>query len=120
MTGMPWRDIPGWSGIYQVRADGRVRSIARTARCGSTGQCSKAGKVLQPFKNKRGGTARVCLYRDGQKKKIAIRQLVELAFPDLPYPTRRARALPAHRNGLRMIWSAPTTIANPNAWSHAP
>ncbi len=63
---MEWRCIPGWPG-YQINERGRVRTVYRYGMTPN-----KSGTYL--------------LTRDGQREKVAMSELLALAFPPAPEP----------------------------------
>ena len=70
-----WRDIPGFIG-YEVSSLGRVRGIDRL--CGNRPGVTK-GKILKPFRNKR-GYLEVNLYNNSKSTAKIIHRLVAKAF----------------------------------------
>ena len=70
-----WRDIPNFEG-YQVSSLGRVRGIDRL--CGNRPGVTK-GKILKPFRNKR-GYLEVNLYNNSKSTAKIIHRLVAKAF----------------------------------------
>lgn len=70
-----WRDVPNFEG-YQVSSLGRVRGIDRL--CGNRPGVTK-GKILKPFRNKR-GYLEVNLYNNSKSTAKIIHRLVAKAF----------------------------------------
>jgi len=70
-----WRNVPDFEG-YQVSSLGRVRGIDRL--CGNRPGVTK-GKILKPFRNKR-GYLEVNLYNNSKSTAKIIHRLVAKAF----------------------------------------
>lgn len=69
-----WRDIVGYEGLYQISNNGNVRSFH-----------SKDGSpLLLTHEVIKKGYCRVCLYKNGVKKKELIHRLVAFAFVPNP------------------------------------
>lgn len=78
-----WRDIEGYTGLYQVSSWGRVKSLERMRWCGNGGYYKMQERILKPSKNKK--YLRVYLYKEGAYKWYLIHRLVAKAF--LPNPS---------------------------------
>lgn len=66
-----WRNVPGYEGLYEVSAQGSVRSL----------NWRNTGKTRELFlKRHRDGYRQVELFKDGNKKMIPVHRLVALAF----------------------------------------
>jgi len=70
-----WRDVPEFEG-YQVSSLGKIRGIDRL--CGNRPGVTK-GKILKPFRNKR-GYLEVNLYNNSKSTAKIIHRLVAKAF----------------------------------------
>lgn len=77
-----WRDIEGYSGLYQVSNCGRVKSVERTVRTGR-GYRIVPEKILKGIDNNV-GYLYVNLYKDGKVKKYSIHRLVATTFIENP------------------------------------
>lgn len=75
MNNEQWKPIPGYEGIYEVSAQGRVRSIDRLDARGRRIR----GRVLKPETN-RYGHLQVGLWSGGEKCKAYVHRLALLAF----------------------------------------
>jgi NUMOD4 motif/HNH endonuclease len=75
-----WRDVPGWSGHYQVSDQGRVWSI-------------KSNRLMKLSIQKKDNRYRVSLCRDGRQKAFFVQALVLEAFVGPRPPSRVARHL---------------------------
>lgn len=84
-----WRTVPDYP-AYEVSADGIVR------RC--PGVRCRAHRILAPFVRPN-GYAQVILYRDGQRQRFGVHQLVALAFLG-PKPSPQHQV--AHLDGQRL------------------
>lgn len=73
-----WRDISGYTGVYQVSNLGRVRSLDRYEKCGTFIRKRK-GKVLHQSVN-RGGYLQLSLLKDGISHTKEVHRLVAQAF----------------------------------------
>lgn len=73
-----WRAIPGWEGLYEVSADGDVRSLGRFVSR-SQGGYFRPGRLLRPGRNP-AGYLFVSLCRDGHQSCCNIHRLVAMAF----------------------------------------
>jgi hypothetical protein len=76
---LEWRPIPGYEGLYEVSAEGDVRSLPRLIPCASGESRRFAGRGLTPDPNK-WGYLRVTLHRSGRQKRCGVHELVALAF----------------------------------------
>lgn len=90
---MSWLPVYGWEGLYEVSADGAVRSVARVVAFGSQRRLSKS-RELSPFKHA-GGYACVSLKQPGRKENIYVHRAVAMAF----LPIDPARGHVNHLNG---------------------
>lgn len=78
-----WRDIPNYEGIYQVSNLGQVRSLDRIVSMRSPQNIrSIKGKFMKPFIEE--GYKRLCLTKNGKKRKLWVHRLVAMAF--IPNP----------------------------------
>ena len=75
MTKEIWRDIDGYEGYYQVRDQGRVKSLERKGR--------KSERILKPSFNGFGYLL-VKLCASGKTKNVTVHRLVCEAFHDNP------------------------------------
>jgi NUMOD4 motif-containing protein/HNH endonuclease len=80
-----WRAIPGWEGLYEVSNDGRVRSLARTARYPRWGNPDHVRLVrareLKLFESYGVPSYRlVRLYRNGLSRQYKVHILVAEVF----------------------------------------
>lgn len=60
-----WKSIPNYEGLYEVSSLGRLKSLIRN-------------KILSP--SKECGYLKTSLRKDGKQRKLAIHQLVAMAF----------------------------------------
>ena len=96
-----WRPVPGYTGLYEVSEDGKVRN-ARTKR------------VLSR-KTERNGYVRVHLSKDGYSKSVLLHRVVAAAFVPNPdgLPTvnhideDKANNAPRISNGLECLTKTP-------------
>jgi hypothetical protein len=97
-----WRDIPGYEGIYQVSADGFVRSLPRMVK-NSRSDSSKLwrGKTLTPTIGGK-GYATVMLRLNGQSKRLYVHRLVLLAFQGSCPDNWECRHLNGNRSDNRL------------------
>lgn len=65
-----WRNIEGFNGKFQISSWGRVRN-------------AETGRILKPFKNKK-GYLKVSFYQKGKWVKKRVNRLVAIAFLDNP------------------------------------
>jgi lambda repressor-like predicted transcriptional regulator len=93
-----WKDIPEFTGLYQVSSEGRVRSLDRIVfNDGNGALCNLKGKVLKPNSD-RGGYLYVSLVKDKVKtKSVKIHRLVATCFCNHPEEATEVN----HKNGLR-------------------
>jgi hypothetical protein len=89
-----WRDIPGYSGLYQVSDAGRVRVHPESPR---TKGPSKPGKILS-LKNSGGYLIATLMDSTGQRCGTTVNRLLAYAFHGAP-PTSAHQA--AHLDGNR-------------------
>lgn len=79
---MKWKDVPGWSGWYQVSSCGKVRSISRCFRFKRLNQTvtrTLAGRILkQQFSTR--GYPKVSLTKPGYRTQPLIHEIVLSAF----------------------------------------
>ena len=76
-----WRDVSGYSGVYQVSDEGQVRN-------------THTNKILQPVRMKN-GRLYVTLSSDGFQRKCTVHSLVAAAFLGSRSPGQEA----AHKDG---------------------
>lgn len=74
-----WRDVPGWSGYYQVSNHGRVRSLDRTIITKAGKRHRLKGKAFRPARNEY-GYPRLSLKKHGAEVKRYVHHLVLEAF----------------------------------------
>lgn len=76
-----WKDIPGFEGHYQASSLGRIRSVDRKIRRGTTDdkEWRLKGKILY-MDNRKDGYAQVKLCRTSGMKNYLAHRLVALAF----------------------------------------
>lgn len=77
-----WQAVPGYAGLYEAAADGRIRNT-RTLH------------VLRPFKGDARGHVKVSLSRSGDVRDEYVHRIVASAFLGPPPPGTECR----HRNG---------------------
>lgn len=70
-----WKDVIGYEGLYQVSNLGRVRSLDRYDSL----KRLKKGTILKPLSS-RNGYDMVCLWKDGNSKRVLIHRIVAKAF----------------------------------------
>lgn len=80
-----WKDIPGYSGIYQASNLGNIRSAPNKVT--SNAKYAKRiwkTRVLKPKTQKKGGRGdfRVSLWKDGKKKDYLVARLVAMTWCD--------------------------------------
>jgi hypothetical protein len=74
-----WKDVLGYEGLYQVSNLGRVKSLEKQRFCKLNNSTSiYKEKIINPDLST--GYARVCIYKNGVKKRICVHQLVAIAF----------------------------------------
>lgn len=73
-----WKDIPGYTGHYQVSNIGRVKSVERKVKWKNTYRLQK-GMIRKLLKNTE-GYYKVGLFKGGVEKKFSVHQLVAMAF----------------------------------------
>lgn len=78
-----WKDIPGYSGLYQVSNFGRIKGLSRIVK-NKARQMVVRTKIKKPQTNKRNGRLFISLSKDGIKKTYSIHRLVAMAF--IPNP----------------------------------
>ena len=94
---MIWFSIPGYTGLYEVSTDGRVRSVARTVAWGRHGQTRYKQKELKQFASKN-GYACVKLAKRGVTRTEYVHELVLRAFAG-PRPETVERGEIRHLDG---------------------
>lgn len=77
-----WRDITGYTGLYQVSSWGRVKSLERTVRIGR-GYRTAPERILKSRKN-RCGYLYVNLHKNGIVKTYTVHRMVACAFCENP------------------------------------
>ncbi len=82
-----WKDVPGYSGLYQASSAGRVRSMARA---------TTSGKVLTPVLN-RNGYLRVSISISRRSKYDYVHRLIALTF----IGNRPDKYDVNHKNGIK-------------------
>lgn len=90
-----WRPIPGFSGLYEVSSEGRVRSLPRKTATGLLG-----GRHLKP-ESTRNGYLRVTLSADGRARRLLLHRLVLMAFAGSATPEQECRHLDGDRTNCR-------------------
>ena len=90
-----WRDIPEYSGLYQISSYGNVRSCTRTKWNGKKDILAK-GRLLQPWEAN-GGYKCVYLCRNGSKRLYKIHRLVAIVF----IPNTESKPEVNHKDGNR-------------------
>lgn len=83
MTGVIWKDVPGYEGHYQACTDGNVRSVTKTVRTKGDSTAVKHGKVLAQTSRKKGYLC-VGLSKNGQSKVIETQRIIALTFLSNP------------------------------------
>lgn len=74
-----WKDIEDYKGLYQVSNLGRIRSLDRYVRNGTSNKNIKKGKILKPCTTK-DGYLQLNLIKDKKKKVSTVHRLVAKAF----------------------------------------
>jgi hypothetical protein len=74
-----WRDVVGWSGVYQVSRGGAVRSLSRTVRRSDGRTQTFVGRDVRPTLNNK-GYFQVRLSAPGRRCVAPIHRLVAEAF----------------------------------------
>lgn len=74
-----WKDIPGYSGLYQISNLGRIRSYPKWR-----GPVRLKAKILKPRINQHGYKQKI-LVKNGIRKTYNIHRLVAMAFIPNPY-----------------------------------
>ena len=74
-----WADILGYEGLYQASNLGRIRSLNRMVKHSDGHLKRMEGTIIQPCISNT-GYQRVCLSKDGKKKKFGVHRLVWEAF----------------------------------------
>lgn len=82
MTEEIWKDIPGYEGLYQVSDLGRVKSLARRAKCQGGGTRLVHEKMLSKTFDK-DGYLLVVLFKDNKRRTKGVHRLVIDAFEGL-------------------------------------
>lgn len=91
-----WKDVPGYSGLYQVSNNGRVKSLNRRVNGPKCNGRNVRERILKPACNSYGYKT-VALY-DGKKRTTkTIHRLVALAF--IPNPDGKPEI--DHINAIR-------------------
>lgn len=88
LTMLLWRDIPGYEGLYQVSALGRVRSLDhvtfKKSTRGTTFDFRTKGRLLRQYHHQttyhKSGYWYVTLCKNGVRKNFFVHQLVLLTF----------------------------------------
>lgn len=75
-----WKDVVGFEGLYQVSSIGRVRSLDRITRNGSSSFIKK-GRILKPNDDGHGYVF-VWLYKGQNRERKKIHRLVACSFID--------------------------------------
>lgn len=76
-----WKDVVGYEGYYMVSNEGRVRSLDRIVN--PSRPYTRKGELLKPYTD-RDGYHRVTLFRQGNRRKKGVHQIVATAF--IPNP----------------------------------
>lgn len=74
-----WKDIEGYEGLYQISNLGRVRSLDRYMKNGTSNQYIRKGKILIQQKGT-GNYIQVCLSKNCKGKCYKLHRLVAEAF----------------------------------------
>jgi hypothetical protein len=90
-----WKDIRGYTGLYQVSTRGRIRSLARYVTH-KGGYRRIGGKMIKFSKNEYGYVI-ICLFKNGLQKCCRVARLVAKAF--IPNPMRLPEV--NHKNGIK-------------------
>jgi hypothetical protein len=96
-----WRDVPGFTGLYQVSSEGQVRSLDRVVE--QTGH-STQGLFARRYRGKllvgssAGGYSLLNLFRGGKSYSMTRHRLVALAF--IPNPEGKPEIDHINRNIL--------------------
>lgn len=73
--------IPGFEGLYEINAEGTVRSVARTTKAGIPGGTrSIAASEKKVLVDKKTGRRTVQLFKDNKKKNLNVDKLVKELF----------------------------------------
>jgi len=74
-----WKDIDGYTGLYQISTFGRIKSFRQSSRCKSNN-----GYIMNPGKDNI-GYATCILNNNGIRKAYKVHRLVALTFIPNPY-----------------------------------
>ncbi len=88
-----WKNVKGYEGLYQVSNKGRVKSLARNAKCGDN-RFRRKKEILLKNSIRNTGYLYVCLLKNGKRKPMLIHRLVANAF----IPTNNNRLQVNHKN----------------------
>lgn len=116
-----WAKVPGYEGIYEASANGRIRSVDRVV-IHPKGPQKMRGRIIRPRLHL--GYPHVKLWRDGKCETFAVHRIVAMTFigpcPDgqevlhwndirddcrlanLRYGTRKQNMADAKRNGRKL------------------
>jgi hypothetical protein len=88
ITGMIWKQIKGYEGLYEITNTGLVRSIDRMLRAGPCVSRIYKGKMKKTQYHHKTGQPFVYLYKDNKVKLTSISRLVATTFITNPnnYP----------------------------------
>lgn len=90
-----WKEVPGYTGIYEVSSFGRVRTVeGKKTYSARHGVRRWKSRVLRE-KNPKGRDVRVSLWKDKKEKSFLVHRLVAMAF--LPNPENKATV--NHKDG---------------------
>jgi hypothetical protein len=78
-----WRDIPGWSGSYQISNRGRVKSLQRIIVRRNNVPCTVSERVLRQKRHPRTGLLTVTLAHAGRHRTAHVHKLVDDVFGDV-------------------------------------
>jgi len=79
MKNEEWKDIPYYSGFYQVSCKGRIKSLTRTVVSSNGKKYVIMGKAISPYKTKHGYLA-FKVNKNGKRKGMYVHRAVLLAF----------------------------------------
>ncbi len=105
-----WRPVLGWEGLYEVAADGRVRSVPRRVVQRDGKAIHPRHGPLKPHPHPRGGYRRVTLRAPGRRRNVFVHDLVLEAFVG-PRPdgaeARHIDGCTANNHTTNLAWGTP-------------
>jgi hypothetical protein len=91
-----WKDVAGYSGLYQISNLGRVKSTEKLHRIGNGAYQPRPERIRVPRLNT-DGYYKLMLSKDGVKKMYAIHRLIAMAF----IPNPESKPCINHKNGVK-------------------